>query len=347
MRYSSKNTLEVVQSYIITTARYDFNVYEKRILYRVIEMMQGMTKGLKLNERHVVDARFRIDRQLFDLYEVEMPLSALLMNEEDTNHKRTKEALLSMSKKTLTYEDEKEWRAVPIILLPKIRKYESLISFRLHEDVYNALMNFSKGYKKYELKTAMAFQSPYTMRMYELFSKQRTPLVFALDKLKKMFGVEKKYALPADFIRRVIEPAKKELDEKSAYSYEYTSLKTGRKITSIRFYPVYIAKNVNEDIEKTKLIKQISPGLLIDRHVMNYLKDKYEFTATEIKNNEELFDTAQRCIPDLLLFLSEVYAKASKASNTKGYLINALRIKMKIETPKQKANKNQGVIFEQ
>ena len=29
--------VNVLQSYILTTARYDFNVYEKRILYRIVE----------------------------------------------------------------------------------------------------------------------------------------------------------------------------------------------------------------------------------------------------------------------------------------------------------------------
>lgn len=27
---------EVIQSYLITTARYDFSVYEKRIIYRIV-----------------------------------------------------------------------------------------------------------------------------------------------------------------------------------------------------------------------------------------------------------------------------------------------------------------------
>ena len=35
-----KNNKDVFQSYILTVAKYDFSTYEKRILYRLVEMAQ-------------------------------------------------------------------------------------------------------------------------------------------------------------------------------------------------------------------------------------------------------------------------------------------------------------------
>ena len=35
-----KNNKDVFQSYVLTTAKYDFSVYEKRIMYRLVEMAQ-------------------------------------------------------------------------------------------------------------------------------------------------------------------------------------------------------------------------------------------------------------------------------------------------------------------
>ncbi|MCS2911952.1 hypothetical protein NXX21_25100 [Bacteroides thetaiotaomicron] len=40
-----------IQSYIMTTAKYDFSVYEKRILYRIVEMAQGELQGVKVYNR--------------------------------------------------------------------------------------------------------------------------------------------------------------------------------------------------------------------------------------------------------------------------------------------------------
>jgi plasmid replication initiation protein len=323
--------IEIIQSYILTTARYKFNVHEKRIMYRLVEMIQFQLAGKKLNQRYSVQKDF------FDLYHVEIPLRAFLHNEHDTNHIRAKTALTRLTEKVLYYEDENEWKAIPLIILPRIKKHEGTCTFRLHEDIYDALLNFSKGYKKYELKTAMQFESVYAMRLYELLSKQKTPLTYSIEQLKAMFGIEDKYNRPPDFIKRVIDTAKKELDAKSPYSFEYKPLKTGKQITSIKFYPTYIAKNETDEehikSQKRELIrrKDFHPGAHIDRAITNYLKDFYGFSDREIKNNFELFKEAQKERPDLLLFMSHVKAKANRAANPKGYIINAIKKKIKQE----------------
>jgi plasmid replication initiation protein len=152
-----------------------------------------------------------------------------------------------------------------------------------------------------------------------------------------MFRVEKKYKLTADFIRWVVEPAKRELDAKSPYSFEYTPLKTGRKITSIKFYPVEIPQNKDEELEKYALQKQISPSLMFnDKMNWQYLREHYNFSMPELQNNIDLFKRAEKEIPDFLRFMSEVKAKANRASNPKGYLINALRKKLGISTKGKK-----------
>jgi plasmid replication initiation protein len=151
-----------------------------------------------------------------------------------------------------------------------------------------------------------------------------------------MFKVEGKYEKTNDFIRYVVITAQKELNKKSPYSFEYTPLKKGREIISIKFHPVMIPANVDPEFEAKQLRRQLSPSWMIDRQNLQYLKEHYLFSTPEIKNNIELFERANKEIPDLLMFLSEVKAKANRAGNPKGYLINALRRKMKIKVEKKK-----------
>ena len=40
---------DVIQSYLMTVSKYNFSVYEKRILYRLVEAMQCELEGKKLN----------------------------------------------------------------------------------------------------------------------------------------------------------------------------------------------------------------------------------------------------------------------------------------------------------
>ena len=93
-----------IQSYIMTTAKYDFSVYEKRILYRIVEMAQGELQGV----RFTTDCK-KIEHTLFDTVHITMPIASLLNGESDENYTRVKQALLSLQKKIFTYEDEKEW----------------------------------------------------------------------------------------------------------------------------------------------------------------------------------------------------------------------------------------------
>ena len=39
------------RSYVLTTAKYDFSPYEKRIMYRLIELDQKEIEGIKLKDK--------------------------------------------------------------------------------------------------------------------------------------------------------------------------------------------------------------------------------------------------------------------------------------------------------
>lgn len=61
---------DVIQSYLMTVSKYDFSVYEKRILYRLVEAMQCEIEGEKLYPG------LRIEKNLYDDRVVLMPISA-------------------------------------------------------------------------------------------------------------------------------------------------------------------------------------------------------------------------------------------------------------------------------
>lgn len=311
---------DVIQSYILTTAKYDYSVYEKRILYRLIEFFQSLTTGEKLNYK------IQLTKDLFDVSIVTMPISLFLNGEDDKNHVRVKEAIRSLESKRFEYEDDRTWQIIRIISEPKLDKFEANVSFRINPKVVQAFLDFSKGFKKYELKTAMTFESVYSMRFYELLSGQRSPIEFSIDKLKLMFQLQDKYSQPADFIKRVVAVAKKELDKKAPYSFEYKVNKLGRSMHSITFYPVYNPDNRDPQLEQNELQKKSSISWDLDRLTVSYLKENYYFTDQEIKNNIDVFKAAQASKSmDLLYFLSENKRKAANKKNPKGWIINAIK----------------------
>lgn len=314
---------DIIQSYIMTTAKYDFNVYEKRIIYRLVEMAQGQLQGIKF-----ANSCQKIEHTLFGNVNITMPIACLLNGEEDKNHVRVKEALQSLQRKIFEYEDDEVWQSISIIALPYIEKRSSILSFTIHPRVWDCIMDFSKGFRKYELKTAMEFTSQYSMRFYELLSGQKSPLVYTFEDLKIMFGVQDKYKRNPDFVKRIIEPAKKELDAKSPYSFEYKVLKMGRSFHALKLYPKYQPEHRDEALEKHELQRLVSLGWNLDRLVRNYLRQELLFTDQEIKHNIDLFKEAQKKL-DIILELSMLKGKSRNKKNPKGYIINSLKGKLK------------------
>lgn len=314
------NNKDLIQSYILTTAIYDYSVYEKRILYRLIELFQQITKGQKLNQKVIVT------KDLFDVSIVTMPISYFLNGEEDKNHLRVKKAIESLENKKFIYEDSKTWEIIRILSEPKIDKYKENVTFRINPKIVYAFADFTKGFSKYELSTAMQFESIYSMRFYELLSNQKRPIIYTIDNLKIMFQIQDKYKLTSDFFRKVIDPAMKELTEKAPYTFKYESIKNGRKITSIKFFPISQPDKRDKNIEAKKLQKSTSISWELDRITINYLKENYIFSTEEIQNNMDLFKTAHNNTSfDLLYFLSENKVKASSKANPKGWIINAIK----------------------
>lgn len=314
---------DVLQSYILTTAKYDFSVYEKRIIYQLVDVAQSEVEGLDFRK----DCR-KVGQTLWGDVLLELPISALLAHEDDKNHKQVKDALIGLSQKFIIYEDSKTWEKINIVVQPKIDKYKSTYRIQLDPKIWGCMLDFTKGFRKYELETAMRFESVYSMRFYEIFSNQKTPVIHTIDELKSMFQITDKYTLLADFMRRVIIPAQKELDQKSPYSFTYSPIKTGKKITALKFFPVYHPEHRDSELETNDLKKRISPAWDLSKNVLDYLKTAYAFETKEIKQNIDLFKEAQNKL-DFIQFMSKVKPKANRANNPKGYLINAIKKEMK------------------
>ena len=316
---------EVLQSYILTTAKYDYSVYEKRILYKIIEQLQFLIEGKTLDKRYSIQNGLFENSKLFTF-----PFSAFKKNDEDKNHAQIKKALLSLENKVFEYEDEEVWRTIRIIYKPEVYKRKEYISFVLTEEIIQCLLDFSKGYKKYELKIAMQFESVFSMRFYELLSNQKKPINYSIDALKKMFQITNKYKLNADFFRYVIEPAKRELDSKSPYTFYYEPIKTGKKITSIHFVPIYQPQFEDDDIIKKRLNKQISNKWFIPKNIYDFLIHNFNFTDKELNNNLNLFENLYNNMKEeaLLDFLVDIRFFASNAENPKGFIIGSLKKKI-------------------
>ena len=318
---NQRTSRQVVQSYIFTTAVYDFNVYEKRIIYNLVRLAQSQIEGVKLSE-----SLYRIDHAYKDYLVVELPISDFLIDEDDKNHSRIKAALRSLHRKTFTYQFDGTWECFSIIANPKVRLRSSKVSFIVDTRVWDVLLNFSRGFSRYDLEIAFNLESSYSMRFYEMLAGQKEPIAYSIDSLRKEFGLEGKYKLNKDFIRRVIESAKSELDLKSPVTFTYRQLKDGRKITRILFYPVRQESKQPHDTLLKEVIRKYGSGPHLSSDERRLLTE-IGFSETGIRNNLELFMQCKKKL-DFIYELALIVGKSREKSNPCGWCVRSLKGKL-------------------
>ena len=321
MARTIKSNELAIQSYIFTTAKYDFNAYEKRIMYRLVELAQDEIKGIMIR-----DNMHKIEPTLF-AREITMPVADILRNEKDQNYTIAKKAFRSLAQKGVEYEDDKFWQYTAIISNPKIDKIKGSVVFTVLDDIWRCLLDFTKGYRKYELITAMQFKSVYSMRMYELMSGQKRPLEFTFEDLKQRFGVKDKYKLVGHFKTRVLDIAKKELDECSPYSFNYIEIKEGRKVVGFKFFPTFHPDKQDPELYEREKRSKLTARAQISREALDYLRYSFEFKAAEINKNKKTIIEGEQKIPDFIGFLSSLVGPSRTAKNRIGYVINAIKKK--------------------
>ena len=94
------------------------------------------------------------------------------------------------------------------------------------------------GYKTISINEAVRFKRFYTIRLYELLMQWESSGVrlITLEDLRKSFNIDKKsYPAYKDFRVKVLEPSIKEIEQKTSWRIKNESVKTGQKITSLRF----------------------------------------------------------------------------------------------------------------
>lgn len=340
---------EVIESYIFSTSRRNLSIYSERLLMRIVEIAQRQVSGV--NFRDGVDIGQVSIGPLGDA-RLEIPIKSLL-GEGNTNYTQAKNAILELMRSPYYVERPKLKGGQPVLDENGVPQFEfighqilndcevnvkpGVAVVNVNENTWKAVLDFSKGFRRFDLNAAMLLSKSCSTRMLRLISNQKNPITYTIETLRKMWGMESIYPDTSDFIRRTIEPAKKELDEKAPWSFTYVrnysesaEVNRGRRgkkaITSITFYPV---KKVTNMSTSALLGKVSSPVSVLGQEVYNLLLYKFEFTAQGIKNNLLLFETARKVGLELETFLREIAPKAVRATNIPGYTIAAIEQALK------------------
>ena len=174
---------------------------------------------------------------------------------------------------------------VEILIDPKLKPY---------------LLDLKQRFTIYDIRSVLGMRSQFSIRIYELLKSFELigEREIELTQFREMLGIEpEKYKKYGMFKKRVLDPAEEELkwnfenpEKRCDLWFKYDEIKTGRKVTSIKFY-IYNKKRQNESIESPidKLKAELKKVGLTEKQIFKYLeKDKREPEVVKGLLNETL-----------------------------------------------------------
>lgn len=130
-----------------------------------------------------------------------------------------------------------EYVQVTLVSAAKYHLGEGYVDLEISPTLRPYLLDLKANFTKAFLHDLMAMKSIYAIRLYDLLNQYRKIGTRRLEisELKKIFRLDKKYKLYADFKKRVIEVALAEIHAKTDLVVTFTEEKRGRKTEALIF----------------------------------------------------------------------------------------------------------------
>jgi len=205
-----------------------------------------------------LSSKIQRDDKNFCIYIFKVNDILKVLDIQRTNYKILRVSLRQLMTKYVVIEDNEDIIFETTFLNHfKIDKKADTIEVKLSSPLKPFLLELSNRFTKLSLSKILGFSSQYTIRMYEIIESRITiyekyqnhyllEFEYKIEELKEiMVGdydykseqiqIPKAYSKYNNFKRKVIDTAYAELKKKGEYYFEYEPIKTGRKITNIKF----------------------------------------------------------------------------------------------------------------
>ena len=325
-----KDLSTIRQSYAATFMRQDrtLSLISMKVKYRMLQVIQPLFAGMRVGDDGEIPNIPEKDRRvLIDLSKITTP----------NHYSYVEEAVKSLYAANFHYSDERyKWRDVRLLeskgetRSEDGRFYEVVVS----QAFLKVLAQRGGWVAFYDAELVCGLSSSYSMRMYEMVArrKENNPIIVPYELFRSYFGLENKKGYTGlqgmvNFDQRVVKTAKRELDEKSPYSFNYKRLKDENGEWKCIIVPMYIKRNDTEENVGHELAKRIALGVDMPKVKKLLLsKEFYAFTKEEMNAHNDIWlsfesKTGQRLLDTLLV----KYPTAATKDNPKGWIINTLK----------------------
>lgn len=316
---------EAVVSWLLCAARMDLTIWEYRVRNAVLLALKEYI-DVNLCGKSV---SIPFDENLYGDVRLTFPVSWCLPSDDTKNHVHVHRAIKSLRDKSIEVQLDNVWQVVGLIEKPQHVLHTGSVTVEINAVVMRALLTYPFISRILNVPLMQSFSSIYSMRFYEMVVGQEHSVEYTIAKLRHRFKLEDKYVNNNDFIRRTVVEAKRELDAKSQWSFDFEPIKVGRQIHKIKLFPHRVLANDPQYaiyIDYKKQFTERDDILCRDNNFIRWLRHVMNFSIEELASHgylvcywdNKMNENARR----------ELYAKKKDflaQDNPKGYLIGYLR----------------------
>ena len=257
----------LLQPIAVTMMRHDYSLIQVRILVSVVENLQSILHKILNNKLNTKYDMFRTEELDEDgRMPIKLPFKELGVEPNHYPQLRTSLKMLAAIPVEIPYktsEGRKYTKATNLcdVYIPTDKIYNKYAVLKLDKSVAERLVSLDFGYHRLGKQIVFACKNKYTQRIYMFIEswldKGRT--VIKTIEFRKMLRLENNYKKFSDFCRRVLEPAKTELEELSSkgfcdcyfnYTKQYDNGQRGGEPDELIF-TIYRSKSkINSQLEQ-------------------------------------------------------------------------------------------------
>lgn len=330
--------MNVIQSYLTTIMKGDFSLYETRIFVKIVEHANKLLSGQRISS--LLGKAVSVDGITAN---ISIPIREIL-TEGTNDYTKVYKAACSLSNKTIEYYDRKRgmWTKNTTTDAKGVTRYythlidnirypggDGMLKCTCATWLLQYILDFVNGnFSMYDLATALTLPSAYSVRMYWLTCSMSKPIPFPVQMLREMLGVGDKYPQPKDFIRRVVAPPSKILEERKLNGYTFKAIHKNKDSKTSKITAILIIPIKRQEPTPRQLTAQAGTSAWVPRDLMQYLTTQADFNNTDFaKLKSEMFEFSH--LSNWRDSIVKIVNNSRKKRAGKGYIINAIRGEIK------------------
>ena len=316
-----KNYVVKKSNYFIMNCSYDLSLEEQKLILTLASMVQPNDEDFKPYKFKIAD------------------FMELLGVDTKTKYTEVPKITKELMKKVFEIEEDDTLIQTAWLSSATYKKGSGMVEIEFSPKLKPYMLKLNGLFTQYKLANILSMKSKYSPRIYEILKcnefKQQGYIEIEVEELRKLLKADNVYPKYNDFKRYILERTQKELKKISDISFDFEEIKTGRKVTSIKFFikankKVNAPKEISVDIDTTKndIIKLVE---LMKDHDITY------------REAESIYKSGKSD----LMHIAEVYEhfKNKSADNFIGLMVAQVKPGV-FNKPKQSQNKTSFNNFE-